>query len=108
MGRCWNFIGDIMSKHIDPYYCLNCNHKGNHEGIIQISTPCENCGSLLIVPIASLHLFEMESLSMSLPELLAQEQEYKGWRGKKHLKVVPNDAEIWTDELKKDNEDEET
>lgn len=78
----------------DPYFCISCGHKGVHNGIIQITTPCEKCNSILIVPLASLHLMDIDALSISIPELLAEEERYKNWRGRKHLRVVPNDAEV--------------
>lgn len=76
----------------DEYFCINCNHKGSVDGIITLLTPCERCDSLLIVPIASVHMFQLEDLVMSMPTLVAEESQYRKWRGKKHLRVVPDEA----------------
>lgn len=76
--------------HKDPYFCLSCNDKGYINGIITILSPCNRCGSLLILPLASLHMIEIHALQQSLPTLLAEERQYRKWTGRKHLRVVPN------------------
>lgn len=80
----------------DAYFCLNCNHKGSVNGIITMLTPCEKCDSLLIVPVASMHLLEIDRLTQSLPALIAEDSQYKRWKGKKHLRIVPSDADAVT------------
>lgn len=77
----------------DEYFCINCNHKGGVDGIITIMTPCEKCESLLIVPIWSMHMFQLEDLITSMPSLVAEESQYKKWRGRAHLRVVPNEPD---------------
>lgn len=73
---------------LDPYYCLSCHHKGVNKGLITILSECEKCQSLLIVPIASMHVLDIDALSMSLPSLLAEDRQYRQRKGKRHLKLV--------------------
>jgi hypothetical protein len=35
---------------MDPYFCTNCYFHGEFKGVICLSTTCEVCGSLYIVP----------------------------------------------------------
>jgi hypothetical protein len=53
----------------EPYYCVSCGHKGMHEGIICVTTPCEKCESLLIVPLNSVFVLNLEDLQ-ELADLL--------------------------------------
>lgn len=68
---------------IDPYYCIVCGHQGEHEGIIGIDTPCDKCGSLLIVPLSSMYIVSMDDFQ----ELADMFQEPKP---KRHLSLVPS------------------
>lgn len=85
----------------DPYYCLSCQHKAAHEGIITILSECHRCGSLLIVPLACMHIMDMQSLSASLPSLIAEDVAYRKRQGKRHLKLVQ--SEEVANETKKEN-----
>jgi hypothetical protein len=91
---------------LEPYFCLSCRHEGVNKGIIQIITPCEKCGSLLIVPLASMHLLDIDALSQSLPELLLEDAEYRKLVGKRHLKLVPPMPVESTDEKVDEPENE--
>jgi hypothetical protein len=71
---------------VDYYFCLNCNFKGCVKGVISILTPCSRCNSLLIMPLASLHLLEWSRID--LPKLQLSEADYRQLPGKKHLKLV--------------------
>lgn len=70
----------------DPYYCLQCGHKGEHDGIIGIMTPCGECGSQFIMPLASMHIVELESMD-ELEAYLRGEAPKSQKR--KHLKLLP-------------------
>lgn len=76
----------------DPYYCLSCGYQGAIKGIISITSTCERCDSLLILPLANAYMLNIDDLSLSVPKLIAEESQYRKWRGKKHLRVVPDDA----------------
>lgn len=85
----------------DPYLCLNCNYQGALKGIISIASTCERCDSLLILPLASAYMLNIDDLSLSVPKLIAEESQYRSWRGKKHLRVVPNDVGVVPDAVTK-------
>ena len=72
---------------MDPYYCIVCGHEGEDEGIIGIDTPCEKCGSVLIVPLNSVYIMQMDDIA-ELAEMLGELENPK--KAKRHLTLVPS------------------
>lgn len=70
----------------DPYYCIVCGHEGEVEGIIGIDTPCGKCGSVLIVPLNSVYIMQMDDIA-ELAEMLGELENPK--KAKRHLTLVP-------------------
>lgn len=80
---------------IDPYYCIVCGHQGEHQGIIGMDTPCDKCGSLLIVPLSSVYIMNMDEFQ-DLADMFQGMDEPK----KRHLSLVPPVEEGDTNEKK--------